>query len=340
MTIDYCPSCGDHVPAHAYFCGGCGGAVSGVGEEDAQSRGLAHDANVAAASGACAACGRVHAAGGPNTIACSLATPSAGPLMPGSASTAAPPSIQQSASPPTPLAPAETGSVSKKPGSTPQPYFEIGLPDGEKRLFKTKREIRDAIVAGEVPRTATIGGTALPGAQQAQSVETWATANDMQSLYRPVWSRTMKGALIGALVVAALKFIDTFVGIAILNPGAALLFVAVVAFLASPKWKPQIGFAGFMIWQQANLPFGAFNTLLGAWFGVCVFAAVFGISSGMAVGTAVGYLRVSRIPKAPDAQPEGSRPAIWGLAVPLTFFVAAVVVYLEVILPAILKSLQ
>jgi hypothetical protein len=79
---------------------------------------------------------------------------------------------------------------------------------------------------------------------------------------------------------------------------------------------------------------------LGAWFGVAIFAAVFGVSAGMPVGTVVGLLRAKSGPTAPDAAPEGSKPLIWGLAVPLAVFLIVAVLYVQVIMPAMLDALR
>ena len=142
MKINFCPRCGTRVPTRANFCGGCGSALSGMGGEETQRKGVrmtllansaqgSEDARLerpaearqrgelpaganggnerqttpfessqrqkaapkasesapvaevlrqhgGSEGGACAACGRVHAGGGPKTIACSVATPSAG----------------------------------------------------------------------------------------------------------------------------------------------------------------------------------------------------------------------------------------------------------------------
>jgi hypothetical protein len=218
--------------------------------------------------------------------------------------------------------------------------FDIGFPNGETRHFATAPDFRAAILAGEVPRASTIGGTALPNAKPGLTVEAWARSNDaMRPLYEPVWSHTIKGALYGGLIVAALKLLDTFIGIARVSGQAAFLFAIVMAIFCSPRFKPQIAIAGFLVWQQSNLPFQAISTFFSAPLGVCLFAAVFGASGGMAVGTIAGYLRASRMRTAPDAVPEGSKPVIWGLAVPISVFAAGVVVYIYVFMPWLVQSM-
>ena len=218
--------------------------------------------------------------------------------------------------------------------------FDIITPTGELRHFDIAQEIRAAILAGELPRLSTIGGTALPNAKPGLTLEEWAKANEaMRVLYEPVWSHTLKGALYGGLIVAALKLLDTFVGIARVNGEAALLFAIVMAFMGSPKYKPQIAFVGFMLWKNSKLPFSVLSTFLGVPLGVLLFAAVFGISSGMAIGTIVGYIRRAHLQTAPDAIAEGSKPAAWGLAVPASAFVAGGALYIYVVMPWLVQSL-
>lgn len=74
--------------------------------------------------------------------------------------------------------------------------------------------------------------------------------------------------------------------------------------------------------------------------GVMIFGAVFGVSAGMAVGTLVGYLRVGRLPKAPDAEREGRKPLVMGFAIPLATFVIAVTIYFQVLMATALKLLS
>lgn len=218
--------------------------------------------------------------------------------------------------------------------------FDIGFLNGETRSFADAPQLRAAILAGEVPRTASIGGTAIPGAKAGLTVEAWAKGNDsMRQIYRPVWSHTLQGGLYGGLIVSALKLLDTLVGIARVNPAAAFLFVMVMAFMASPKFKPQIAIAGFLVWQQSNVPFQALSMFLQMPLGAMLFGAVFGGTLGMAIGTIAGYVRASSIQTAPDAVPEGSRPVAWGLAAPLAVFAAGAAFYFYVFMPWLIKSL-
>jgi hypothetical protein len=140
-------------------------------------------------------------------------------------------------------------------------------------------------------------------------------------------------------VVAVLKALDTFVTLCRVSPPNAIFWVLMIAFFVSPKGKQQIGIFAAIVWFHSK---GAINlsALFGAWFGVMAFAAVFGISAGMAVGTIVGFVRARGVATAPDALGEGSKPAIWGLTVPLTVFVVAAIAYFLVLMLAVIKMLQ
>lgn len=237
------------------------------------------------------------------------------------------------------LANAQSAGIGvQAPESNQSSGFEIEVPGRATRRFESAEAVREAILCGEIPRTASIrkmGGTSVG---KPVAVDLWAKSNGkLRSLYTPVWSLTLKGAWIGFLVVAALKALDTLFLLFSVNPSAAILWLLIGAAMFSPKWKVQIIVAAFIVGSKAGInPF----TLFGAWTGVLVFAAVFGISAGMAVGTIAGYLRAWGARTAPDAQGEGLKPVIWGLAVPGMAFLIAAVVYVQVLLPAALRLIQ
>ena len=163
--------------------------------------------------------------------------------------------------------------------------FEIELSDGVVRQFESAQGIKEAILRGEIPRTSLIrvAGTSQ---SKARTVELWARSNEkLRSLYGPVWSLSMKGALVGFIVVGVLKALDTLVTLGSISPPAAMLWLLIGAAIFSPKWKMQLMAAAIFFGFKS----GMHTTVLwGAWFGVAAFAAVFGVSAGMPVGTIVG----------------------------------------------------
>jgi hypothetical protein len=213
--------------------------------------------------------------------------------------------------------------------------FEVEFSEGVTRRFDSAEEIRAAILLGEVPKAAHIRALgASPGGKTAV-VEEWAKSHaKLRSLYTPVWSLSLRGAFVGLIVVGVLKSLDTFALLFAVNPAAAILWLLIGVALFSPKWKLQLMVAVFVFGWNSGLNV---TMLWGAWFGVAVFAAVFGITAGMPVGTIIGLLRARHLATAPDAAPEGSKPLIWGLAVPLAVFGAAAIAYVQIFMPAIVS---
>ena len=222
--------------------------------------------------------------------------------------------------------------------------FEIEASEHTTRRFESIEAIRDAILRGEIPRTARLRkfDTTEKGTKSGESewtkLEVWAKSKtSIRRLYTPVWSLSLKGALIGFIAVGALKTLDTLAALLSINPLAAFLWLLVGAAIFSPKWKFHLMAASFflVIKSGANLV-----ALFGAWMGVSIFAAAFGATAGMVIGTIVGYLRAGSQEIAPDAVSEGSKPMIWGLAVPVVMFGLAIVGYIYVFIPAVLRALQ
>jgi hypothetical protein len=153
----------------------------------------------------------------------------------------------------------------------------------------------------------------------------------------PIWHLSLKGAFVGVCVVGALKALDTLVALASVNDAAALLWLLIGAAIFSPKWKMQLMGASLFAGIKSGV---SMTALWGAWMGVGIFAAVFGVTAGMAIGTIVGLVRSNSHAQAPDAAGEGSKPVVWGLMVPLALFVLAVIGYVQVFVPAFLKMIE
>lgn len=216
--------------------------------------------------------------------------------------------------------------------------FEIEFSDGATLRFHTEEDVRDAILRGDVPRGAHIHRLGAADGARPTTVEVWAKSSPrVKALYASVWAVTGKGALVGLCVVGALKALDTLIGIAAVNPGAAFIWLLLGAGLISPKWKLQLMGAALFLSFKSGV---SWSLLLGAWAGVMAFAAVFGVSAGMAVGTVVGFLRARGLHKARDAEREGLKPLVWGFVTPLAVFAVAAVSYVQVVLPAALKAVS
>jgi hypothetical protein len=249
-------------------------------------------------------------------------------------------------------APASSTAAAK-----PNTGLEIALPDGRVLEFANAEALRLPILRGELPRAATVkllgassgGGQATKSAAPAKirTLEEWAKSNEkLRPLYAPVWAVTLKGAVWGFIVVAILKTLDSTVMFFRINPLVGLLFLWLGALMGSPKWKKQILYAGiFLLFAARNAIdfgalFGVIQSLFGAWFGVFVFAAVFGVGAGMPIGTVTGAIRARRARCAPDRQGEGMKPAIWGFAVPAIAFAGAAIVYWRIVMPYFIKEMS
>ncbi len=216
----------------------------------------------------------------------------------------------------------------------PKVGFEIILAGGETRHYETAEAVRSAILAGVIPKFAPIRTVVQAAGGTPVAVEGWAKSQPkLRSVYAPIWSLSLKGALIGFIAVGILKSIDTLVALGSVNPGAAFLWLLWGAAMFSPKWKLQLFGAALFLAFNAG---ANFMMLWGMWFGVAAFAAVFGISAGMFVGTVVGLVKARGAQTAPDAAPEGPRPIVLGIVTPLAVFVIAAVAYVQLVMPALL----
>jgi hypothetical protein len=203
-------------------------------------------------------------------------------------------------------APEQTGSI------------EVELPSGETRRFFPEG-LRAEILSGRLPRTLRARSLASkPGKNQTEppwgTVESVAASNkELRGIYRPVWDTVLLFAGYGAIAGIALKAIDTTVSLFAIDVGIGMAWLAFAFFAgigsADKKWGAWwIGALAVSIWTGMNLFMTAGATAL--------VGALFGVPAGMMVGTIVGLAKSGRAVRAPDAEVEGSRPVLLGLAVP------------------------
>jgi hypothetical protein len=72
---------------------------------------------------------------------------------------------------------------------------------------------------------------------------------------------------------------------------------------------------------------------VGVFLGAVTAGVLIGGLAGMAVGMIVGYFRRGRLPRAPDAAAEGSRPLITGVLVPVVVVAVVITSYVVWVLP-------
>ncbi len=208
------------------------------------------------------------------------------------------------------------------------------------RIENLETRIRSAILAGDHKPSSP--------AQLHKKGEdgTWSKAIDplsklidsmysLRVLYRPVWATAMAGLKWGALAGVALKLIDTAIGIAIFDPGAAFCFVFAIAF----SFIPRIGVIGIVvislvlsqIYEANFFMIGISSALTGA---------ILGCLPGMAIGGFIGLSRRTKLELAPGAINEGPWIILKSTVLPLAGGVALAALYIFAFHPWLLSILE
>jgi len=197
--------------------------------------------------------------------------------------------------------------------------FELDVGDGDTNRTFDARALREAILGGEAKKgrkcrsvTVDAGGNRIE-ADWTTVEEVAVGSAELRDLYRPVWHKTLVFALYGALTGVVLKMLDTTVTLFAIDDQVGVLWLVVIGSLLVTRWvwfAPLVAI-GLMVFSgvQANL----FITAIAA----ALVGATVGTPAGMIVGTIVGLARASGAQKAPDAGPEGRRPLLLGIVLPL-----------------------
>jgi hypothetical protein len=114
------------------------------------------------------------------------------------------------------------------------------------------------------------------------------------------------------------------------SPGFKLLLVTVGLGFFLPRITMQAMIVSLFLSIQLGV-----NTMfvVGCWAGFAGFSACFGIPGGMILGTIVGYWYRTQITLAPDAQPEGNRPLLLGIAAPTAVLIVFRFLYERFLVP-------
>jgi len=162
----------------------------------------------------------------------------------------------------------------------------------------------------------------------------------IQSLYKPIWAHTIRGLLIGWFVGFILKALDSAVLYFQINTTTALLWsVFIGATILSFVPKMQKAGSVVMITGLIAIFTGNGNLWLGA-LSVGIVSLLAAAPFGMVIGTIVGHIRRPGLPKAFDAVPEGIKPYLFGIVLPLLFAVIFIPVYLFVLNPMLINWLN
>jgi hypothetical protein len=219
----------------------------------------------------------------------------------------------------------------------PGQVIEVLLPPGEKKIYCEVDQLRKDILSGKlkkswqarrykVPKDGTLPEKMPP----FSNLETAVTGElKLHRLYRPIWAHTRKYLIYGVLIGIGLKFLEaTLAMFSMSGKLGGTWLVVCLALVISYRFKLALVIA-VVVGIIARVNIFAF---LGAAFGVVLAGAIFGGAAGMIIGTIAGCFRAKSIDLAPDHEPEGARPYLLGILVPVAILAIAVPFYLSAIL--------
>lgn len=207
-------------------------------------------------------------------------------------------------------------------------FYEVELLDGEKRIYSTPSDLREAILAGEVHK---ICKARLPGGQETSVAQIVENDFGLKLIYEPMWAYISKGFLYGMLAGIALKSLDTVVMLSIADSTgmAGIMFLLVVSSLFLTHYFKYAPLLAVIISVKAGFKANFFFMFLGAAF----VGTLFGGPLGALIGAAIAHFRKNSLPKAPDSVPEGTSPYWWGIFAPILFLTVATLLYIFWLLP-------
>ncbi|WP_395744497.1 hypothetical protein [Prosthecobacter sp.] len=236
----------------------------------------------------------------------------------------------------------ENAGRKKWEGEFPR-FFAIETRGGGVRFYRPEdmvKEVRAAIMDGSHPAHAN-AHTRWKDAegkwhQTTQSVAEFArSAFKLNVLYRPSWSHAMAGLKWGMLIGICLKLLDTAASLAVVAPGAALCFLIAIGVC----FIPRVGVVGVIVATVVMRQFYQGNFIMIA-FVSALTGAVLGCLPGMTLGGLIGWARRSRLPLAPDAEPEGGALALKTILLPFAGGAAVIALYLLVFNPWAMAQLS
>jgi hypothetical protein len=196
-------------------------------------------------------------------------------------------------------------------------------------VFTSAGDLREAILEGRFATPGTVARIVVPGAPVPadggwQPIARLACSHaDLRAAYRPVWDTGVRYMWIGAAVGIGLKLLETTLSIFSVDGGAGFLWLLTLGSIAvSSRWALAplaVIYFSFKAGIRANL----FITAIAA----ALVGVAFGAPIGLVIGTLVGYSRREKLPMAPDAEPEGSRPTLPGVALPVVWLGFAIPAY-------------
>ncbi len=129
----------------------------------------------------------------------------------------------------------------------------------------------------------------------------------LRVLYEPVWAHAMAGLGWGAMIGIALKFLDSLIGLGLVNPALALAFLGWTVFFIAFSKNLLVGAAVLYVLYRVcrDLKVDLFTPGISLSVAiVTITGLILGGPPGMAIGGAIGLLRKPYLTLAPDAKPE------------------------------------
>jgi len=204
--------------------------------------------------------------------------------------------------------------------------YEVLMPTGELRLYTNVGSLRNAILADEVRGHFSARSWPGKGAKYNSSTK-WTSLRELGAqtaalrlLYRPIWSHTVKGGVIGGIVGIGLKALDTTWLFYEISPQALFLWLLVCGSMLASVKLPLAPVAVMVFMLASGVKGNFFLTVIG----VQAIGVALGAPLGMIVGTLVGRVRDEGVARARDAKPEGLRPYMFGLVLPALWSAIAI----------------
>ena len=223
------------------------------------------------------------------------------------------------------------------------PPIEVRNVDGQIFNFTNLESFRQAILDRKLCRTQE--ARLLIDEKKASKKEKWVSVEKLannnfstQVLYRPIWAYTMRVMMICWYIGFILKAIDGAIGLYLSNePEACLLFsigagALIVGLLTRIQWIGSV----YVIVLIYSIFKGVFNlgfVILAVGLVSFLLAAPF----GMIIGSLIGHFRRRFHNRAFDALPEGAKPYLLGILVPLVFAAVFIPLYLLYLNPMLME---
>jgi len=234
----------------------------------------------------------------------------------------------------------------KKANAATTPVIEIRQIDGQVVRYEDLKDIRQAILEGKLQRTQE--ARVVIYNKKGENIGKWVSVEKIadrdyrtQILYKPIWAHTMRGMAIGWYVGFVLKVLDTAVLYFQINSRIGLLWTIFAGVSAVGIVSKRLRWA-----LPVALVIAIIAMFIGGghfWIGILAAGIISFLAAapfGMAIGTIVGHTRRHNLPIALDAVPEGAKPYILGIAVPLVFAAAFIPFYLLWLNPMIIEWLS